>query len=250
MNHFCRGKLATSLQAGGRCDGLRSAPPTVMLAPMRILIVEDTTDLSDAVQRHLRGQGHAVDAAATRDEAEAAWDVTEYDAILLDLGLPDGSGLQLLRARRAQGDRTPVLIATARDQISDRIAGLDAGADDYVVKPYDLDELAARLRAHARRAGGDPAAQVTLGEFRMDRAGGRLFRGTEEIRLTSREWAVLDALVAARGRVLSRQALEERLYAFDDEIAGNAVEVYVSRLRAKLGAEVIETRRGLGYLVP
>ena len=128
--------------------------------------------------------------------------------------------------------------------------GLDAGADDYVVKPYDLDELAARLRAHARRAGGDPAAQVSLGEFRMDRAGGRLFLGQEEIRLTSREWAVLDALVGARGRVLSRQALEERLYAFDDEIAGNAVEVYVSRLRAKLGAEVIETRRGLGYLVP
>lgn len=217
---------------------------------MRVLIVEDSADLCDALLRHLRGQGHAVDCAATRADAEAAWDVAEYDAVLLDLGLPDGSGLDMLRARRAGGDRTPVLIATARDQISDRIAGLDAGADDYVIKPYDLDELSARLRAHARRAGGDPAAQVTLGEFRMDRAGARLFRGAQEIRLTSREWAVLDSLVAARGRVLSRQALEERLYTFDDEIAGNAVEVYISRLRAKLGSDLIETRRGLGYLVP
>ena len=225
-------------------------PPKAMLAAMRILIVEDTADLSDAVQRHLRGQGHAVDCAATRDEAEAAWDVTEYDAVLLDLGLPDGSGLQLLRARRALGDRTPVLIATARDQISDRIAGLDAGADDYVVKPFDLGELSARLRAHARRAQGAPESELGIGGLRIDRARGRVHRGAEEIRLTSREWAVFEALLAARGHVLSRAQLEERLYDFDAEIAGNAVEVYVSRLRGKLGAALIETRRGLGYLVP
>lgn len=217
---------------------------------MRVLLIEDTADLADALRQHLRAGGHAVDHAASRAEAEAAWDIADYDVALLDLGLPDGSGLALLRGRRLAGDRTPVVIATARDQISDRIAGLDAGADDYVVKPFDLDELTARLRAQVRRAGGDPAGQVMLGDLRLDRSGGRVFRGDQEIRLTSRERAVLDALVTARGRVLSRSALEERLYAFDDEIAGNAVEVYVSRLRAKLGPAVIETRRGQGYLVP
>ena len=204
---------------------------------MRVLLIEDTADLADALRQHLRAGGHAVDHAASRAEAEAAWDIADYD-------------VALLRGRRLAGDRTPVVIATARDQISDRIAGLDAGADDYVVKPFDLDELTARLRAQVRRAGGDPAGQVMLGDLRLDRSGGRVFRDDQEIRLTSRERAVLDALVTARGRVLSRSALEERLYAFDDEIAGNAVEVYVSRLRAKLGPAVIETRRGQGYLVP
>lgn len=217
---------------------------------MRILLVEDAADLADAVMRYLRGGGHAVDLAATLADARAALDVAEYDAVLLDLSLPDGSGLKLLRAERARGNRCPIVIATARDQISDRIEGLDAGADDYVVKPFDLGEVEARLRAHTRRAGGDPAAEVMLGDFRVDRAAARLFRDDTEIRLTSREWAVLDSLLSARGRVLSRKALEERLYAFGDEIAGNAVEVYVSRLRAKLGSDMIETRRGLGYLVP
>jgi two-component system OmpR family response regulator len=216
---------------------------------MRVLLVEDTADLAEALSRFLGASGHAVDIAPNLTEAEVALDVAEYDVMLLDLALPDGSGLTLLRALRARGAHLPVVIATARDQVSDRIDGLDAGADDYVVKPFDLGEVEARLRAHVRRAGGDPSAQITLGEFRVDRAGARLFRGPEEVRLTSREWAVLDSLVAARGRVMSRKALEERLYAFGDEIEGNAVEVYVSRLRAKLGADLIETRRGLGYLV-
>ena len=161
-----------------------------------------------------------------------------------------GSGLTLLREQRRRGNRVPVVIATARDQISERIAGLDAGGDDYVVKPYDLGEVAARLRAHGRRASGDPATESRLGPLRIDRAGARLFRDDDEIRLTSREWALFDALLSARGRVLSKQVLEERLYAFDDSVEGNAVEVYVSRLRAKLGASVIQTRRGLGYLIP
>lgn len=217
---------------------------------MRILLVEDEADIANAVQRYLQGQGHAVDHAADLDTASAALDVAEFDAILLDLALPDGAGLGLLRDLRRRGNRVPVIIATARDQISDRIAGLDAGADDYVVKPYDLSEVEARLRAHARRASGDPATETMLGELRIDRAGARLFRADAEIRLTSREWALFDALLSARGRVLSKGALEERLYAFQDEIEGNAVEVYVSRLRAKLGAALIETRRGLGYLIP
>lgn len=216
---------------------------------MRVLLVEDTPDLADGVSRFLAASGHAVDIAPDLAEARAALDVAEYDVMLLDLALPDGSGLSLLRGLRARGDKLPVVIATARDQVSDRIDGLDAGADDYVVKPFDLGEVEARLRAHVRRAGGDPAVQVMLGDFRVDRAGARLFRGSEEIRLTSREWAVLESLISARGRVMSRKALEERLYSFGDEIEGNAVEVYVSRLRAKLGADLIETRRGLGYLV-
>lgn len=216
---------------------------------MRLLVVEDMAHLADAVQRFLAGAGHAVDLAPDCATAEAALAVAQYDAVLLDLGLPDGSGLDLLRALRRRGDRTPVIIATALDQISDRIAGLDAGADDYVVKPFDLGELAARLRANARRATGAPSPDVMLAGLRIDRAAARVFRDDAEIRLTAREWAVLDALLAARGRVLSRAVLEERLYAFDAEIAGNAVEVYVSRLRAKLGAEVIATRRGLGYVV-
>ena len=216
---------------------------------MRILLVEDTADLANVVAAHLRRAGHAVDHAPDRATAETAWSVADYAAVILDLGLPDGSGLSLLRSRRQAGDRTPVIVATAYDQISDRIAGLDAGADDYVVKPFDLEELQARLRAVARRADGLAASELAVGPLVIDRARARVRKDGENIRLTSREWAVLDALLAARGRVLSRAALEDKLYAFDDDIAGNAVEVYISRLRAKIGRDLIETRRGLGYCV-
>lgn len=217
---------------------------------MRVLLVEDTADLAQTVGAYLRGLGHAVDTACTATEAEDAWAVSDYACVILDLGLPDGSGLDLLQARRRARDRTPVIIATARDQISDRIAGLDAGADDYVTKPFDLGELAARLRAHARRSEGQPNAEVEIGPWRINRAAAVVQQDGREVRLTSREWSVLDALLAARGRVLSKAALEEALYAFDDTIEGNAVEVYVSRLRAKLGPGLIETRRRLGYVIP
>lgn len=217
---------------------------------MRLLVVEDTPELAEAVLRYLRDAGHAVDHAADLASAEAAMDVARYACVVLDLGLPDGSGLELLRRRRKAGDRTPVVVATARDQISDRIAGLDAGADDYILKPFDLGELAARLRASARRGQGQPESRIVLDGLSVDRAAAKVWRDGAEIHLTSREWALFDALLAARGRVLSKTALEEALYAFDDAVEGNAVEVYVSRLRQKLGAEVIETRRGLGYLVP
>jgi two-component system, OmpR family, response regulator len=217
---------------------------------MRLLLVEDSKDLARSVLRFLHAEGHAVDHAPDAATARAALDVTTYAGIILDLGLPDGSGLGLLRSLRASGDRTPVIIATARDQISDRIAGLDAGADDYVVKPYDLRELSARIRAHARRAQGVPETRVQLADLEVDRAAARVWRGADEVRLTAREWALFDALLGARGRVLTKPALEEALYAFDAAIEGNAVEVYVSRLRHKLGAGVIETRRGLGYVLP
>ncbi|WP_410216919.1 response regulator transcription factor [Paracoccus sp. (in: a-proteobacteria)] len=217
---------------------------------MRVLLIEDEADIADALLHFLRAQGHAVDHAQDLETARAALGVAVFDTILLDLALPDGSGLTLLREQRRQGNRVPVIIATARDQISERIAGLDAGADDYVVKPYDLTEIGARLRAQGRRASGDPATETQLGGLRVDRSGARLYRGDTEVRLTSREWALFDALLSARGRVLSKQVLEDRLFAFDDALAGNAVEVYVSRLRGKLGADTIQTRRGLGYLIP
>ena len=217
---------------------------------MRLLLVEDTDDLAQTVLRFLRAEGHAVDHAGDAATATEAMAVAEYACVILDLGLPDGSGLEVLRARRRAGDRTPVLIATARDQISDRIAGLDAGADDYVVKPFDLRELSARIRAHARRGQGVPETRLVLGTLEVDRAAARLWQQGREIRLTAREWALFDALLGARGRVLSKSALEEVLGSFDALIEGNAVEVYVSRLRAKLGAGTIQTRRGLGYILP
>ena len=217
---------------------------------MRLLLVEDTEELAQSVLRFLQGEGHAVDHAPDLATAAAALAVAEYACVILDLGLPDGSGLELLRAARRAGDRTPMLIATARDQISDRIAGLDAGADDYVVKPFDLRELSARIRAHTRRAQGQPEVRVAVSGLDVDRAAARVWKDGAEIRLTSREWAVFDALMGARGRVVSKAVLEDVLGSFDAAIEGNAVEVYVSRLRGKLGAAVIETRRGLGYVLP
>lgn len=217
---------------------------------MRLLLIEDTPDLARSVLQFLRAEGHAVDHAPDAATAEEAMTLADYACVILDLGLPDRPGLEVLRARRRAGDRTPVLIATARDQISDRIAGLDAGADDYVVKPFDLGELSARIRAHARRGQGLPETRMDLSGLEVDRAAARVWRAGAEIRLTSREWALFDALLGARGRVLSKPALEEVLGSFDTLIEGNAVEVYVSRLRSKLGAGVIETRRGLGYILP
>lgn len=217
---------------------------------MRLLLVEDVHDLAQSVLRFLRAEGHAVDHAVDAATAEEAMATTEYACVILDLGLPDRSGLEVLRARRRANDRTPVLIATARDQISDKIAGLDAGADDYVVKPFDLAELSARLRAHARRGQGLPETRIAIAGMEVDRAAARLWKAGAEIRVTAREWAVFDALLGARGRVLPKSTLEEVLGGFETLIEGNAVEVYISRLRAKLGQGVIETRRGLGYVLP
>lgn len=217
---------------------------------MRLLLVEDTSDLAQSVMRFLRAEGHAVDLAPDAASADAAMAVADYACVILDLGLPDGSGLDVLRARRRAGDKTPVIIATARDQISDRIAGLDAGADDYVVKPFDLSELSARIRAHARRGQGLPETRLKIGTLEVDRAAGRVWTDGGEVRLTAREWVVFDTLIGARGRVVSKATMEDALFAFNDMIEGNAVEVYVSRLRQKLGSTVIETRRGLGYVLP
>ena len=170
-----------------------------------------------------------------------------YDLILLDLMLPDGRGLDFLKARRVAGDVTPVIILTARDQISDRIAGLNAGADDYLVKPFDLFELSARIRAVGRRYGGNPNPLVRISDLDIDLAARTLRRAGKPVRLTAREWALFEVFVQRPNMLLSKAQIEEHLYSFSDEVESNTIEVYVARLRKKLGSDVIETVRGLGY---
>lgn len=219
---------------------------------MRLLLVEDDAMLGAALRQGLQQDGHAVDWAHTRAEADSAWlasaEIAQaYDAVVLDLGLPDGSGVDLLRKARARHVNTPVLIATARDRIAERVAGLDAGADDYMVKPLDLDELSARLRALERRHAGRAAPLITIGEVVIDPAARAVTRQGEAIELTAREYAVLMALARHPGALLSRAQLTESLYGWDEHIESNAVEVYIHHLRRKLGSELIQTQRGLGY---
>ncbi|WP_414158491.1 response regulator transcription factor [Pseudomonas sp. BNK-45] len=214
---------------------------------MRVLLVEDAAGLGDAVREQIADDGHAVDWVQRLEQARASVASTPYDLILLDLMLPDGRGLEFLRQRRGAGDVTPVIILTAQDQISERIAGLNAGADDYLVKPFDLFELSARVAAVARRYSGNPNPQIRLGELQVDLSARTVQRDGSIIDLTAREWAVFEAFVQRPSALLSKSQLEERLYAFGAEIESNTIEVYVSRLRKKLGRELIETVRGMGY---
>lgn len=214
---------------------------------MRVLLVEDTVALGQAVQEQIAADGHAVDWMQRLDHAEASLRSTRYDLILLDLMLPDGSGVDFLRQRRAASDVTPVIILTARDQISDRIAGLNAGADDYLVKPFDLFELSARVAAVARRYSGNPNPLLQLGTLQVDNAARTIDRDGARVDLTAREWALFEAFIQRPGALLSKAQLEDRLYAFGAEIESNTIEVYISRLRKKLGHELIETVRGMGY---
>jgi len=217
---------------------------------MRILLVEDDATLSRVVSRSLRDQGHHVDHADSVDAARYLWRIQQHDAVLLDLTLPDGNGLQLLREARARGDRTPVLVLTARNRTEERIAGLDAGADDYLGKPFDLAEVEARLRAVVRRR-LDLDDRVSIGALALDRRTQRLYLDDAPLQLPAREFAVLCELLTPPGRVVSKAALADKLSGFDDLLAANALEAFISRLRKKLqgsGAE-IRTLRGLGYLI-
>lgn len=214
---------------------------------MRVLLVEDDTGLGAAVRDHVAAEGHTIDWARRLDDAADHVEAVPYDLILLDLMLPDGRGLEFLRARRAAGDATPVIILTALDQISARIAGLNAGADDYLVKPFDLSELSARLKAVARRYSGNPNPLVVLGDLTIDLAARTVARSGRPVPLTAREWVLFEAFVQRPGALLSKDQLEQRLYSFEAEVESNTIEVHVSRLRKKLGHDVIETVRGLGY---
>lgn len=217
---------------------------------MRLLLVEDDTMIGESVLDLLRAEHYAVDWVKDGEMADAALRTQTYDLVLLDLGLPRRDGLAVLRDLRARRNRVPVLIATARDAVPQRIEGLDAGADDYVLKPYDLDELLARIRALIRRAAGRAEPVYEHKGVSINPATREVTVRGEPVVLSSREWAVLEPLLARPGLVLSRAQLEEKLYSWKDEVSSNAVEVYVHGLRRKLGAGLIQTVRGVGYMVP
>jgi DNA-binding response OmpR family regulator len=217
---------------------------------MRLLLVEDDTMIGEAVLDLLRAEHYAVDWVKDGDMADTALRTQIYDLVLLDIGLPRRDGLAVLRDLRTRKERIPVLIATARDSIQQRIEGLDAGADDYVLKPYDLDELLARIRALIRRAAGRAEPIYEHKGVSINPATREVAVRGEPVVLSAREWAVLEPLLARPGLVLSRTQLEEKLYGWKDEISSNAVEVYIHGLRRKLGAELIQNVRGVGYMVP
>ena len=217
---------------------------------MRVLIVEDDALLGDALQAGLREQGIAAEWLRDGRSADEASRTEDFSALIVDIGLPRLDGLQLVRRMRARNDQTPVLLLTARDAINDRVLGLDAGADDYVVKPVALAELTARLRALVRRSTGQASPVLSVGPLRLDPAAHRVsFRG-EPIELSVREFAVLHELMANVGRVLSREQLEARLYEWDRALESNAIEVHIHHLRKKITPQIIHTVRGVGYLMP
>jgi two-component system response regulator QseB len=217
---------------------------------MRVLLVEDDPMIGKSVQQGLRQDGHTVDWVRESRAAELALATTSYEMLLLDLGLPGKSGLELLAQLRRAANRIPVLVITARDSVADRILGLDSGADDYLVKPFDLDELGARMRAVLRRHAGRADPVIALGDLRMNPATHEVTRNGQPIVLSAREFALLQALLEQPGVPLSRARLEERLYGWGEEVESNAVEVYIHSLRRKLGPECIRNIRGVGYLVP
>jgi DNA-binding response OmpR family regulator len=217
---------------------------------MRILLVEDDPMIGAAVTDGLRGAGYAVDWTHDGDAGSRALAAgTPYALLVLDIGLPGRDGLALLRGLRSQGSALPVLLMTARDAVGDRVAGLDAGADDYLVKPFDLDELLARVRALLRRAAGRADPVLAHGRLRLDPARRQAWCDEAPLALSAREFALLHALLERPGAVLSRGQLEERLYGWNDRLGSNAVEVHVHHLRRKLGDSAIRTVRGVGYAI-
>ena len=217
---------------------------------MRVLIVEDDEVLLDGLRTGLALEGFTADGVETVEDAQLAAEAIDYDAVVLDVALPDGSGLDLLRSWRKSDKSFPVLLLTARNSVRDRIGGLDEGADDYLGKPFDLDELAARIRAIARRGRGRATSLLRVGDVELDVASREVRHGGEPVSLSRREFAVLHALLEQPGRILSRSRLEERLYGWQEEVGSNAVEVHIHNLRSKLGRDLIETVRGEGYRVP
>ncbi|HZC86270.1 MAG TPA: response regulator [Steroidobacteraceae bacterium] len=214
---------------------------------MRLLLVEDDAMIGDAIRAGLKREGFAVDWVHDAASAAQALLNEPFELLLLDLGLPGSDGLQLLKTLRGRGVSLPVLIITARDAVSDRVAGLDAGADDYLIKPFALDELAARIRALLRRKSGRPAPLLEHEGVVLDPAAHRVTQRAVEVALSPREFALLQLLMERPGTILSRAQLEERLYGWGEEVESNAVEVHIHGLRRKLGAQFILTVRGVGY---
>ena len=213
---------------------------------MRILLIEDDELLGEGLRDFLRVDGHAVEWVRRLGEIDR-YRGEPFDAYLVDWQLPDGSGLDWLDAQRRRDDRTPALLLTARDQLDDRLRGLDRGADDYLVKPFAPEEMAARLRAVCRRSAGSAGARVRVGGVEVDLVARCAWLDGERIELTSREWSVLEALTLRPGRIVGKDELERLVVGFESELASNAIEVHVSSLRRKLGRDLVETVRGLGY---
>src|ERR1700686_4849194 len=214
---------------------------------MRVLLVEDEPHIGSAGQEHVRAAGHAVDWVRQISAADDAARSVQYDALLLDLHLPDGRGLDFLKKLRRRGDTLAVVILTARDQVSDRIEGLKAGADDYIVKPFDLDEVNARLEAVSRRYFGKAMPEIRVGPVELEWESKAARLDGRPVELSAREWAVIEVLGRRRQSTVSKEQIEDALYAFGEEMESNTIEVYVSRIRRKLGRDFIRTIRGLGY---
>jgi two-component system response regulator QseB len=217
---------------------------------VRILVVEDDAMIAQGLQTGLRQAGFAVDGIPDGRRAGLALQSDRFDLVLLDLGLPGRDGLEVLRELRRRGDATPVIVLTARDDVQSRVGGLDAGADDYIVKPFDLDEVTARIRSVLRRAAGRGDSSIQHGDLRLDPVTRTVERGGVPVNVSAHEFAVLEALLQRPGAVLSRTQLEDRLYGWQEQVASNAVEVYIHGLRRKLGNDAIRTLRGVGYFVP
>ena len=217
---------------------------------MRVLLVEDDPMVGEAVRKGLRQDGFTIDWVQDGKSADVALRTEDYAMLLLDLGLPQKDGLAVLRTLRERGSAIPVLITTARDAVADRVAGLDAGADDYLIKPFDLEELSARMRALSRRQSGRAESLVQVREVVLNPATHEVTVGGKPVNLSAREFALLHAFMDRPGVVLSRAQLEEKLYGWDDSIESNAVEVHIHALRKKVGSDFIKNVRGVGYLVP
>jgi DNA-binding response OmpR family regulator len=217
---------------------------------MRVLLVEDDKMIGESLDRALTGAGMAVDWVNRALDCLDALKVGQYGLVLLDLGLPDGSGLEALRQLRRRGDAVPVIIVTARDQLDARVTGLDSGADDYLVKPFDFDELHARIRAVVRRHQGRAASQMTAGDVTLDLAShSAAYRDVSHV-LPAKEFALLQALAERPGAILSRQQLEDRLYDWGNEVESNAVDVLIHYVRRRFGKDVVQNVRGVGWMIP
>ena len=217
---------------------------------MRILLVEDDSLLGEGLLLGLQRDKQSVDWVKNGESALTAMASTPYDAVILDIGLPKMSGLEVLKKTRSLGQQTPILILTAQNAVADRVAGLDSGADDYLTKPFELTELNARLRALVRRSRGQTDQTIRYADIELSPAAHTVMHQNQPVHLSRREFAMLEALLANAGRVLSRAQLEEKLYAWGDEIESNVIEVHIHHLRKQFGSELIKTVRGIGYLVP